>query len=150
MPCLEVLGEDEHAHRGPVLPAQLPGGLQPLDGVGRRHPYVDHRHVGTFGPDQRQQLLGVAGLADHLEPLEPEQLGHARPEQDGVVGEDYAHGSTAVTRVPRPVRAVHREGAAARCDPVGQPGEPGPVGPRAADAVVGHRHAPAGRRGEWR
>ena len=82
VPGLEVLGEHEHAHRGPVLLAQLPGGLQALDRVGRRHPDVDHRHVGALGPDQRQQLLGVAGLADHLETLEPEQLGHARAEQD--------------------------------------------------------------------
>ena len=65
-----------------------------------------------------------------------EQAREAAPEQRRVVRDDHPHGSVAVTRVPPPAGARHREPAAHGRDTVGEPAQPGAVGVRAADAVV--------------
>ena len=43
-------------------------GPQALVGVRRRHPDVDDRDVRPVGADLAQEVLGVAGLADDLQP----------------------------------------------------------------------------------
>ena len=56
---LDVLGEEQDPERR-VLPAELDGRPEALVGEGRRHPDVDHRHVGadrrsTDGSERRRR-----------------------------------------------------------------------------------------------
>ena len=81
-------GQDQDAGLG-VLLADLAGRVQALGGVGRGHADVDDRQVGRLVGDQGQELGGVAGLADDLEPGAFHEAGEALAEQDVVVGQDY-------------------------------------------------------------
>ena len=85
-----------------VLVADLGRGAQALVGVRRRHADVDDRDVGLVGADLAQQVLGVAGLGDDLEARLLEQPRDALAQQQAVVGQDYAHGTSALTVVPSP------------------------------------------------
>ena len=133
---LDVLGEHEDADLG-QLGADLARRPQALVGVGRRHPHVDDGDVGLVGADLAQQLLGVAGLADDLEPGLLEQAHHALAQQGRVVGDDYPHGILARTVVPSPAGLSTSSSPVERRDPVGEPAQAGAgVGVGAADAVV--------------
>ena len=88
---LDVLGEHEHPDVG-QLGADLARRPQALVGVGRRHPHVDDGDVGLVGADLAQQLLGVARLADDLEPRLLQQPHQALAQQGRIVGDDYSHG----------------------------------------------------------
>ena len=70
--------------------ADLLGGAQALVRLRRRHPDVDHRHVGLVHGDVTEQVVGVAGLRHDVEAGVVEQPRHALAEQHGVVGEDDA------------------------------------------------------------
>src|SRR5205085_10352295 len=74
----------------------------PLVCVRRRHADVDDRHVGLGPLDERAQLLGVGGQPDDVETALLEQAREALAQDDGVVGDDYAHGISARRVVPRP------------------------------------------------
>ena len=110
---------------------------QPLVGVRRRHADVDDRDVGLVGADLAQQVLGVAGLGDDLEARLLEQARDALAQQHAVVGEDDAHGTSALTVVPSPGRRVDLEAPVERREAVGEAAQAG-AAPRigAADAVV--------------
>ena len=120
---LDVLGQHEHRRPG-HLPAGLDGRPQPLVGVRRRHPDVDHgdvRAVLAHRPDER----GTVGHRGHdlgaglLE--EPDQ---ALAEQDRVLGQDYPHGRSAVSRVgpPRGLSTSNRPSTA--CSRSASPARP--------------------------
>ena len=83
-----------------VLGADLQRRAQAVVGVGRRHADVDDRHVGLVRVDLAQQVLGVAGLADHVEAPLLEQPHDPLAQEHRVVGDDYAHGILAVMVVP--------------------------------------------------
>src|SRR5690348_12866162 len=68
----------------------------------RWHPDVDDRNVRRGRVDERKQALGVAGLPGDFEAALDEQPSEAFAEQQRVVGERYAHGSSALTHVPPP------------------------------------------------
>ena len=57
---------------------------------------------GLVGAHQREQVDGVGELGDDLEAGLGEEAGHALAHQGGVVGDDQAHGISAVTLVPVP------------------------------------------------
>ena len=83
------------------------------------------------------QLLGRAGLADHVEAGLPEQQRDALAQQHRVVGQDYAHGISARSQCPRR-RAPDPQAPVERLDPVGEPTQAGAaLGVGAAFAVVG-------------
>ena len=82
--------------------AQLARGLEPFVGVRRRHADVDDGDVRRLVLHLAEELLGVAGLADHLEPRLGEEAGDALPKEDGVVGDHDPHGISALSTVPNP------------------------------------------------
>ncbi len=95
---LHVGGEDQYAHVG-ELAADDEGGVETLGGAGGRHADVDDDQIGNLGPHHGEQLVTVAGLADHLVARAFQQAGHALPEQDIVVSQDHpprAHGTIVV------------------------------------------------------
>jgi hypothetical protein len=67
--------------------------------VGRRHPDVQDDDVGRLRVDDPQEALGVAGLADDLEPRARERGRQRLPQEVRVVGEGDAH----VRIVPSPI-----------------------------------------------
>ena len=61
-----MLGE-EHDPEAGVLGPDLVGRLDPLHAVRRRHPDVEHHHLGEGLQDALVQLGGIGGQADHLD-----------------------------------------------------------------------------------
>ena len=98
---LHVLREHQDAHLWPARPDQLRR-AQPFVGVRRRHPNVDDRDIRSRALDERAQLVGVGGEPDDLEPGLLEQPRQPLAQNDGVVGDDYPHGISARSVVPRP------------------------------------------------
>ena len=98
---LQVLGEDQNAGFGP-LSTDLAGRLQALVRVRRRHPDVDDGDVRPVCGDGGEELVGVGALRDHVDAAFAEQGGEPFADQDRVVGDYDAHGSSAVSVVPRP------------------------------------------------
>ena len=82
--------------------ADLLGGAQPFVRVGGRHADVDDGDVGRIACDEPHELVGAVHLADDVDSLLGEQSCEALADDDGVVGEDHAHGIAAETRVPPP------------------------------------------------
>src|SRR4029453_6223204 len=70
-----------------------------LVGVGRWHADVDQRHVGTGQADLVEQAAGVLGLGDHLDVGVLQEADDALAGEQGVVGDDYPHGSSARSRL---------------------------------------------------
>ena len=66
------------------------GRAQSLVGMGRRHPHVDHGHVGLVRADLAEQVLRVAGLPDDLEAGILQQPSDPLAQQHGVVGDHDA------------------------------------------------------------
>ena len=75
------------------------GGDQALVGMGWRHAEVDQRHVRAGQADLPQQGFGVLGLGDHLDACVAQQVDDPLAGEHDVVGDDYAHGSSARSRV---------------------------------------------------
>src|SRR4051794_34726048 len=98
---LDVLGEHEHADVR-LARADVDRGAQAVVGVGRRHAHVGDRDVRLVGAHLADEVLGVARLGDDVEARVLEQPGDALAQQDTVVGDDYAHGISALRMVPRP------------------------------------------------
>ena len=82
---LDVVRQDEHAHRLAELHTQLPRSAQSLDGVGGGHADVDDHHVGAGPSSCLHECVGVTDLGHHLEPLQPEQLGEPGAQQRAVL-----------------------------------------------------------------
>ena len=102
MTGLEVLGQHQDADRLPELRSDLASGGESLHRMGRRHPDVHHRNVGTQSPDRLEQRVRLAHLGNDVEPLQPEELGDAGAQQHAVVGQHYPHGRSTSIRVPPP------------------------------------------------
>src|SRR5215207_3925037 len=97
---LDVVGEDQDSHGVPVSGADLPGGVQPLHRVRRRHPDVEDSDVRPGLVHESEQVRYVASLAHDVDVLVPEQLHQTRTEQGVVLGQHYAHGSRTSSLVP--------------------------------------------------
>src|SRR3954454_24875312 len=104
---LEVLGEQQDADLRSLL-ADPPRRARALVGERRRHADVDDRDVGGVLLDGPEQRVAVPHVGDDLLAGVREQPGEARPQEDLVLGEDYAHGSSAATVVPAPGGLVTR------------------------------------------
>ncbi|GII05350.1 hypothetical protein Pta02_73580 [Planobispora takensis] len=91
---LDVLGEDQNA--GSVrFPAQEEGRAQTLVGEGGRQADVDHGDIGPMLGHGRAQRVAVAHGGHHVVTVGAQQLGQAIPQDDGVFGDDDAHGQAA-------------------------------------------------------
>jgi hypothetical protein len=97
----DVLGQDQDAHLG-VFGADGLGGDQAFVGVGWRHADVDQGHVRVGQAHVVEQALGILGLGDHLDAGVAEQPDDALAGEQDVVGDDYAHGSSARSTLARP------------------------------------------------
>ena len=95
---LDVLRQDEDADRRAVLGADRLRRPEAFVGVGRRHPDVDDRDVGTVLADGGQERLGIAGLGDDVETGLDQQPGDPLPQEERVVGQDEAKGHAPFTR----------------------------------------------------
>src|SRR5262245_39954696 len=82
--------------------SDLPRRDQSLVAVGRWHADVDDRHVRRIVRDERDEVRCGADRADHVDALLRPQAGEAFSDEEGVFGDDHAHGIAASTRVPRP------------------------------------------------
>ena len=133
---LDVLGQHQHAdvRVGVADPA---GRADALVAERRRHPDVDDGEVGLVLADGGAEAVGVVDGGDHVVAGILEQPAETLSEQDLVLGDHYPHGSSAVTRVPRPgglstlrlpPSAATRSVMPASPEPLGRDG--------AADAVV--------------
>ena len=98
---LNVLREHQHADGGMSIP-DGPSRHEPLVAMLGRHPDVDDRNVRSLSVDEREQAVRVGGLTRDVEPPLGQEASETFPEQQRVVGERYAHGSSAVSAVPRP------------------------------------------------
>ena len=83
-PERDVTGRGSRRRR-PIAPGSRHG-LQALVAVPGRIP-MSTIATSVWRRDQRQELVGVARLADHLEPRLAEQAGRSLPDQQGVVGD---------------------------------------------------------------
>jgi signal transduction histidine kinase len=70
------------------LAADFPGGVQSFGVVVGWHPDIDHSEFRAELADQRDELVGVAGLPDHVEAGALQQADQTFPEQDVVVSYD--------------------------------------------------------------
>jgi hypothetical protein len=68
----------------------------------RREPHVDDRHVRTQHDQRPQQRRPVTNGLGYVEAMLLEQAGHALPEQEEVLGDHYAHGTSMTTIVGPP------------------------------------------------
>ena len=82
--------------------ADLERGLEALVVVRRRQPDVDDRHVGREAAHLDEEVLGVLAPGDDVEVGLLEQPGQPFAQQHAVLGDRYAHGISAWTRVPPP------------------------------------------------
>src|SRR5690348_14693307 len=122
---LHVLGHDQDGGAGPA-PPDLQRGLEPLGGLGGRHPDVGQHDLRADLAGQPQQGGGVRGQARDLETGVGQHAFQALGEKHGVLGDDHAHWRSA--RGARPwgrrggaVRAGHGHGitASSRVPPPG-------------------------------
>ena len=118
------------------------GGAQPFVGEGGRQPNVDD---GDVGPD-RDQLLGelrpVVDGGHDVEAVRGQHAGQPVAEQDLVLGDQDAHGSSISSTVGPPAGLSTRSVAVERGQPApdaAQAGAAGRVG--AAPPVVAHGDA---------
>src|SRR2546430_1674482 len=70
--------------------------------MGRRQANVDDRDVDGIAFHARQQIVGVAALSNYVHSGLAEETRNAFSEQHAVFGERYAHGISALNRVPPP------------------------------------------------
>jgi hypothetical protein len=100
-PELDVLRQHEHSDRG-VAGADLERRAQALVLVRRRQADVDDHRVDRVTVHLQQELVGAPAAGDDLEAGIAEEPGEPLAEQDAVLGDRYAHGISALTRVPPP------------------------------------------------
>ena len=98
---LDVLGEHQQRHVRPLL-ADHQRGAHALVGERRRHPDVDHAHVGLVLLDGAQQRLAVGDAVDDVEAALVEQAREALAQQHGVLGDHGSHGNSTRRVVPPP------------------------------------------------
>jgi hypothetical protein len=90
--------------------AELLGGDEAFVGVRRRHADVDDCDIGLRLRDRVEQLVRAARLGDHVEALSAEDPGEPFTEEDRVLSQRYAHGSSTRIVVPVPLSlSIHNE-----------------------------------------
>ena len=97
---LDVLREDEHTDRR-VSRANLDRRAEPLVGVSRGQADVDDRDVGRVAAQLAQEIVGVPHCAKRRTRL-VEEPRDTLAQKNAVLGDRYAHGISALTRVPPP------------------------------------------------
>src|SRR5262249_41542777 len=107
-PELDVLRQDEHADRR-VVRSDLLGGADALVVVRRRQTDVDDRDLRRVTAHLEQQLVRRIARADDVEVVVGEEPREPFAQEHAVLGDHYAHGISARTRVPPP-RALHTRG----------------------------------------
>ena len=117
--------------------------------VGRRHPDVDDREIGVVLGDGGEERLTVADTRDHgmagvlEQSLRVPRAGGLHPRRSRLAWDRHLHRRAATSRTG------DVEGAAVRCDPVPEAGEPRPASDGcAAHSVVRDAHAQGGVVGE--
>ena len=85
-----------------MVAADRDRGTEPFVGMVRRHPHVDDRDIRLVLGDRRFQRLGVADRGGDLVPAVREDLGQARPDHGGVLGDDDAHARALLRRFLTP------------------------------------------------
>ena len=93
---LNVSGENDDCRLRELL-ADGRGGIETFAGMGRRHPDVDDREVGTKLADEVDQPGRGAGLADDLEAGTLEQACQPLAEKNVVVGQHHLRAARAHT-----------------------------------------------------
>jgi hypothetical protein len=63
----------------------------PVIGMHRRHSDVDDRDIRLVRPPLAHEVLGVARLRDYLKSGVPEQARDPLPQEQRILGQDYAH-----------------------------------------------------------
>jgi hypothetical protein len=96
---LDDLREHEDADVGIPL-ADLLRGARALVGLSGRHADVDDRDVGLLRGDGALERFGLPHARDHLDAGVSEHADNPLADQDRVVGDHDAHGSSPITRVP--------------------------------------------------
>ena len=91
---LDILRDHEH-RRSRNLPPDLERGAQALVAVAGRQADVDDREVGPQRHDLAHQRLAIGDGGDHLDLVVAQQPGEPVAQQRQVLGNDYAHGSSA-------------------------------------------------------
>ncbi len=93
---------------GRAAAAQLHRGLQAVVLPAGRHLHVGDHDVGAVGERAAQQVVGVAGLADHVESGVGQDPGDALAEQDVVLADGHPQGRARSGRGHRTLLATHR------------------------------------------
>src|ERR1019366_6892028 len=124
---LDVLGEHQHAHRGPLLPHHQRG-PEALVGEGRRHAHVDHHDVGALRIHGAEKALRAAWGGDHVVARVDEQPGESLTEEDRVLGDHDAHGSSTWMTVGPPGGLSMRRWPSTPATRSASPERPPPVG----------------------
>src|SRR5436190_5911640 len=98
-----MVREDEHADVG-VPPTDLACRLEPFVAVRRWHADIDDRDVRLPRVDSAQQRRSIATTPDDIDVRVSQQAGQSLAHEALVVGDHYAHGSSARNR-PCPLTA---------------------------------------------
>src|SRR4051794_12977638 len=85
-----------------MLGSDLERGLQAFIVMSRRQPDVDDRDVGCVAAHLEQQIVGRSTLRDDLEARLRQQPREPLAQENAVLGDRYAHGISARSRVPPP------------------------------------------------
>ena len=88
--------------KGLINDPDLDGSFHAFGRVTGRHTDVDDRHIRCVPADEVDQLVGVACLADHLQPGFGEDPSCPFSEEQPVVGQNHPHGISARSVVPVP------------------------------------------------
>src|SRR5262249_7704599 len=98
---LDVLRQDKHSHVWPRA-AHDQRGPQPFVGEGRRHAHIHYDHVGLMLADLPEKLFRLSGCRYDVVACLGEQPGQALAQQDRILGNHDAHGSSTSTSVGPP------------------------------------------------
>src|SRR3954466_3179230 len=105
VPELYVLRKNENADRRVSL-ADGERGPSSLVAMGRRHAHVGNNDIRSLLGDGDEQFLRISDVSDDLDVRVTEKAYQPGPEEDVVLSDHNAHGSTARTTVPVPAELV--------------------------------------------
>src|SRR5690606_19011237 len=127
-----------------VQRTQVQGGTQSFVGVGGRHAHVGDEHVGQrLGrAERRDDLVGRAVAGDGVS-FGGQESRESVKEEDGVLGDHDAHGTSTVSRVPAPVRLTRSNEPSSASTRARSPSRPLPgeiVAPPSPSSAISRRN----------